>query len=93
MKIFTIENIDIEVYKKNVKNINLSVRAPEGKVRVSAPKSISDEVLKKFILSKLPWIKKQQARISSYPIQPEYKIISDQYIFLGKKVFYSGNKF
>ena len=55
-----ISGIQIEVQKKNIKNLHLSVLPPDGKVRVSAPMHLSDESISMFIRTKLDWIKKQQ---------------------------------
>lgn len=60
-------DIDVQVTFKNVKNINLRICPPDGQVRVSAPKKLNRNVLKKFILSKQAWIKAQQTRMRNRP--------------------------
>lgn len=51
---------EIEVIRKKVKNINLSVLPPDGRVRISAPYSVSDERIEAFVRSKAEWIRKHQ---------------------------------
>ena len=44
-----ISGITVEIIKKNIKNLHLSVLPPDGKVRVSAPSAIPDESIELFI--------------------------------------------
>ena len=63
-----IDNIEIELTKKNIKNIRLSVHPPNGQVKISVPHRLTDESIRSFILSKLSWIKKQQLRFKPWNI-------------------------
>ncbi len=60
-------DIDVEVTRKQIKNIHLSVYPPTGAVRVSAPERLSLETVRVFVLSKLSWIKKNQRKIREQP--------------------------
>jgi len=62
-----INNLDVTVLKKDIKNLHLNVLPPDGKVRVSAPKRFSDDNIRLFVISKLPWIKKH---IEYFQLQP-----------------------
>lgn len=53
------ENIEIEVIRKNIKHLYLRVYSEKG-VKISAPYRVSDEKIHQFAVSKLAWIKKQQ---------------------------------
>lgn len=55
--------IAIEVIKKDIKNIHLSVYPPAGKVKISAPHRMNLDTIRVFAISKLGWIKKQQNKI------------------------------
>ena len=57
----TVGEITVEVVRKRVKNINLTVQPPLGSVRISAPKRASLRTIRAFAISKLDWIRKQQA--------------------------------
>ena len=59
----TLGEIIIDVIKKDIKNIHLSVHPPTGKVRIAAPLRMDDDTLRVFALSKLSWIKQQQKKI------------------------------
>ena len=58
--IIKLNDINVEVVHKDIKNVHLSVYPPHGHVRVSAPEGITLENLRIFIISKLNWIKKQK---------------------------------
>lgn len=59
--LITIQDIDIEVTRKNIKNINLRISSTDGVVRISAPKRIDEETIRAFALSKLAWIRKHRS--------------------------------
>ena len=55
--------IVVEVVKKNIKNIHLSVNPPAGAVRIAAPLRTKTETIRVFAISKLGWIKQQQKKL------------------------------
>jgi predicted metal-dependent hydrolase len=55
--------ISVEVVKKDIKNIHLSVYPPAGRVRISAPLRMNLETIRVFAISKLDWIKRQQRKL------------------------------
>ncbi len=57
-------DIPVDVVKKDIKNVHLSVYPPSGKVRISAPRLMNDESIRCFALSRLGWIRKQQQKFS-----------------------------
>ena len=60
-----INDIEIEVSKKRIKNMHLSVLPPDGKVRISAPLYIKDEIIKNFAVSKIGWIKSKLVNLKT----------------------------
>lgn len=55
--------IAIDVVKKDIKNIHLSVYPPAGKVRISAPLWMDLDTIRVFAITKLGWIKSQQQKL------------------------------
>jgi predicted metal-dependent hydrolase len=55
--------ITVDVVLKDIKNVHLSVHPPAGRVRISAPKRMSLDTIRVFAISKLDWIKRQQAKL------------------------------
>ncbi len=79
-------DLEIELIKKNIKNIHLVVLPPDGRVRVSVPKKQDDEALRLFIVSKLSWIKKQQVKFQKQKRQPAREYVSgESHYFLGER--------
>lgn len=62
-----ITGIKIEVSFKNIKHLNLSVRPPDGEVRVSAPPRLSRAEIAAFVYSRLAWIREKRSEIISRP--------------------------
>ncbi len=55
--------IAVNVVRKNIKNVHLSVYPPLGKVRIAAPAHMSLDTIRVFAISKLSWIKQQQRKL------------------------------
>jgi predicted metal-dependent hydrolase len=55
--------IAVEVIKKDIKNLHLSVYPPAGRVRISAPQRMNLDAIRIFAISKLDWIKQQQKKL------------------------------
>ena len=93
-----VSNISVEVIRKNIKNMHLSVLPPDGRVRVSAPTQLTDEAITMFVRRKLGWIKKQQEKFQQQPRQSERQYVSGETLYVwGKQYFlqveysYKGN--
>lgn len=63
MEKITVSDLEIEVIKKDIKNIHLSVHPPNGRVRLAAPSPTDEDTIRLFVISKLNWIKKQQREL------------------------------
>ena len=83
-----ISGIAIDVQKKDIKNIHLSVMPPDGDVRVSAPLNLSDTTIKIFLRTKIAWIKAQQQKFASQARLGEREYISGESIFIFGKQYY-----
>lgn len=55
----------IEVTRKGVKNVHLSVHPPHGHVTLVAPTSTRLEVARAYAISKLGWIREQQSKLKA----------------------------
>lgn len=55
--------IAVDVVKKDIKNLHLSVYPPAGRVRISAPLRMNLDTIRIFAISKLGWIKQQQKKV------------------------------
>ncbi len=82
----TVSNIEVQVVRKDIKNLHLSVHPPEGRVRISVPLHVSDEHVRLTIVSRLPWIRKRQTAFLSQPRQSDREMVTGEshYVF-GKR--------
>lgn len=55
--------ITITVARKNIRNVHLSVHPPNGRVTLVAPTDTRPEVARAYAVSKLGWIRAQQAKM------------------------------
>lgn len=58
-----LDEINIEITWKNIKNLHLRVYPPNGVVRMTAPLRMKLETIRVFAVSKIDWIKRQQKKI------------------------------
>ena len=56
-------NLAVEVVRKEIRNIHLSVHPPAGRVTLAAPARLSLDTLRVFAISKLGWIRQQQQKL------------------------------
>jgi predicted metal-dependent hydrolase len=62
-RLIEVDDIQVEVVLKQVKNVNLRIIPPAGQIRVSAPKNVSLRDIHAFVLSKLGWIRRHQEKM------------------------------
>jgi len=82
----TLGEIAVDVVKKDIMNIHLSVHPPTGKVRISAPLRMDLDTIRVFAISKLGWIKQQQRKMNEQEREPprEYLDRESHYVW-GKR--------
>lgn len=86
MNNIVINDIEIEVIKKNIKNVHLSVHPPAGRVRLAAPESMDEEAIRLFAISKLSWIKKQRKEFDTQERQSVREFLSgESHYFMGTR--------
>lgn len=56
-------DLAVDVVRKDIKNIHLSVHPPTGRVTLAAPTRLSLDTLRVFAISKLGWIRQQQRKL------------------------------
>ena len=74
----TVSDINVQIVRKDIKNLHLGVYPPDGRVRVSAPLHVSDDNVRLAVISKLDWIKKQQAKFEAQPRQSRREMVSGE---------------
>lgn len=62
--IIQLGDIKIEMDRKAIKNVHLSVHPPDGRVTMSAPLNTRLEVARAYAVTKLAWIRQQQGKMA-----------------------------
>ena len=70
-----IGDLAIAVTRKAVKHVHLSVHTPAGHVTLVAPTATRLEVARAFVISKLGWIRDQQAKLQAQAREPPRGVI------------------
>jgi len=82
----TVSGIDIDVIKKDIKNMHLAVYPPTGRVRISSPGDMKSESIRLFAISKLGWIKKHIRNFEQQNRQPDREYIQrESHFFQGQR--------
>jgi len=81
----TLGELTLQVNRKAIKNLHISVLPPDGKVRVSAPHHLSDIAIRRAIIPRLGWIKRQQQAFEKQPRQSERRFVSGETHYLWGK--------
>ena len=62
-KMIYIDGLEVELTRKRVKKMNMRVKAPDGRIVISAPYIVPDKAVIAFIRSKREWIDKAVCRM------------------------------
>jgi len=82
----TVSGIRVEVVRKDIKNLHLGVYPPHGRVRIAAPRVVSNEAVRLAVIDKLGWIKRQKTRFAEQPRQSQREMVNgESHYFLGKR--------
>jgi hypothetical protein len=79
-------DISVEVTLKDIKNVHLSVLPPLGQVKIAAPSRMDLDTIRIYAISKLSWIKRQQAKIKGQQREaPREYITRESHYYQGKR--------
>lgn len=81
-----VRGIPVEVVRKEIKNLHLGVYPPTGRVRIAAPLSLADDAIRLAVVSRLGWIRRQQADIGRQVRQSQRELVSgESHYFRGRR--------
>lgn len=81
-----IGNVEIDVVRKDIKNMHLAVYPPKGRIRLAAPIKTDYEVVRLFAISKLGWIKKHVKNFKNQQREtPRTFVSGESHYFQGKR--------
>ncbi|MAO65221.1 MAG: metal-dependent hydrolase [Balneola sp.] len=74
----TVAKLDVDVHRKNIKNLNLRVYPSEQKIRLSVPRRTPEKTIIQFLTDKLPWIKKHLQQKRKAPVNRTLNFVSGE---------------
>lgn len=78
--------IDVEVVRKEIKNLHVGVYPPEGRVRVAAPWRLDEEALRLALVTRLAWIRRRQKEFAGQDRQSQREMVTgESHYFLGRR--------
>src|SRR5713226_1415328 len=83
----TVHGLVVDVVRKDIKNLHLGVYPPGGRIRVAAPLRVNDGAVRLFTISRLAWIKRQQAKFEGQERQSAREFVR------GESHYYQGNRY
>ncbi|WP_342702396.1 M48 family metallopeptidase [Burkholderia arboris] len=92
----TVSGLSVEIVRKSIKNLHLGVYPPNGRVRVAAPLTVSDDAIRLAVIGKLGWIRRQREKFEAQPRQSKREMVSgESHYFQGRRyrirvVFHDG---
>ncbi len=83
----TVSGLVVDVVRKNIKNLHLAVYPPSGRVRVAVPLRVDDEAVRRAVILKWGWIKRQRAKFEGQERQSAREFVS------GESHYYQGQRY
>ena len=87
MKKIAVADILAEVEWKEIKNVHLTIYPPDARVHVSAPVNMTEESIRLFLITKLPWIKQRVSQVLEQNRQSPRTYVS------GENHYYKGRRY
>lgn len=78
-------DLSVEVVRKEIKNIHLSVYPPRGRVKIAAPTRMALNTIRVFVISKIGWIRQQQEKLLGQEREPAREYVDRESHYLWGK--------
>jgi predicted metal-dependent hydrolase len=81
-----VRGIRVDVVRKDIKNLHVGVYPPNGRVRVAAPLRLKDDAVRLAVVTRIGWIRRQQARFEKQDRQSARELVSGEtHYFRGRR--------
>ena len=74
--------LTFQLNRKAIKNLHINVLPPDGVVRISAPEKMTETAIRMAVISRIPWIKKQQESFQNQPRQSDREMVTGECHYL-----------
>ena len=87
MTVITLFGLSAEVERKEIKNVHLTIYPPDARIHVSAPLAMTEDAVRLFLITKLPWIRQRVSQILDQNRQTPREYVS------GENHYYKGLRY
>ena len=77
-----IRGLQVEIVRKDIKNLHVGVYPPNGRVRVAAPIRLNEDAVRLAVISRLGWVRRQQAKFQQQERQSQREMVSGETHFV-----------
>ncbi len=82
----SVDGLTVEIIRKDIKNLNLRIYPPDGRIRMSAPLRVSDDTVRLMVESRLGWIKRKRAKFAGQERRSALGYVTGEtHYFLGRR--------
>lgn len=74
----SVSGIDVEVVRKDIKNLHLAVYPPNGRVRIAVPRRLGADAVRSAVATRLGWIRRHQERLRNQERQSRREMINGE---------------
>jgi predicted metal-dependent hydrolase len=82
-----VSGVEVEVVRKDIKNLRMVVYPPDGQVRVSVPLRVNDDAVRATVIERMEWIQKHQRRFKDQERRPELQFITGENVLVFGKAY------
>lgn len=82
-----IDSLEVDLVRKNIKNLYLKVHPPDGLVRIICPQKLDDLSIEEFVRAKIDWIEQKQAKFKAQSSNSPRQYIT------GESCYFKGDRY
>jgi len=82
-----VSDLQVELVRKDIKNVHLSVLPPDGRVRLSTPLGMTEDNARLAVVARWSWIRKKQKEFTSQRREPFREYVN------GESHYFDGQKY
>ena len=73
-----VADFDVDVVRKDIKNLHIGVYPPCGRVRVAAPAFLDDDAVRLAVVSRLAWIRRKRQQVKEQARQSRREMVDGE---------------
>ena len=74
----SVAGMGVDVVYKNIKHLHISVHPPAGRIRVAAPERLDEDTIRRAVVQRLPWIRRERRQFQGASRQSKRQMVSGE---------------